>query len=57
MAIGWIYLYSKYRKVRNENSKLREKIQFEEEICTNCGYQRRDHSRDPNESCPMQGAV
>ncbi len=57
MAIGWIYLYSKYRKVRKENSKLREKIQLEEEICTNCGYQRRDHSRDSNESCPMQGAV
>ena len=53
MAIGWIYLYSKYRKVRNENSKLREEIQFEEEVCSTCGYQRRDHSRDSNESCPV----
>ena len=53
MAIGWIYLYSKYRKVRNENSKLREKIQFEEEVCSTCGYQRRDHGRDSNESCPV----
>jgi hypothetical protein len=40
MAIGWMYLYSKYRKVRKENSELREKIQFEEEVCSTCGYQR-----------------
>ena len=53
MAIGWIYLYSKYRKVRKENVELREKIQLEEEVCSTCGYQRRDHSRDSNESCPV----
>ena len=53
MAIGWIYLYSKYRKVRKENLKLREKIQLGEEVCATCGYQRRDHSRDSIESCPV----
>lgn len=53
MAIGLIYLYSKYRKVRKENLELREKIQFEEEVCSTCGYQRREHSRDSNEACPF----
>lgn len=53
MAIGWIYLNSKYRKVRKENLELREKIESEEEVCSTCGYQRRDHSRDSNESCPV----
>ena len=53
MAIGWIYLYSKYRKVRKENARLHQMLDAEKEICDICGFERRDHCGDEDETCPV----
>lgn len=52
MAIGWIYLYSKYRKAKNENRRLHEEHEYDDEVCDLCGYRMVQHSDDGLDLCP-----
>jgi hypothetical protein len=40
MAIGWLILYSKYRKARKDSNQLLAIEEYLSEVCENCGYTR-----------------
>lgn len=52
MALGWLWLYSRYRRNKHELESFQEERLFEEEICASCGQPRFRHADDENESCP-----
>ena len=52
MAIGWLILYSKYRKARRRADKLEEELASDDEVCVECGYPYFKHSDDGELSCP-----
>ena len=52
MALGWLYLYSRYRKSRREVRRREREDEWLEEICDSCGYPRSKHADDENETCP-----
>jgi hypothetical protein len=53
MAIGWLILYSKYRKARNKNQQYEYEHEYADEICSHCGYRFIQHSDDGYQSCPV----
>ena len=55
MAIGWLYLYSKYHKAKNENRRFQEELAYDDEICDHCGFRLVQHSDDGMLSCPTYG--
>ncbi len=53
MAIGWLYLYSWYRKAKKRLRGLEADFDSANEICAHCGYERHKHANDDNETCPI----
>lgn len=43
------YLIYKYGKRRGERARR----EYDDEICDHCGYPRRQHEDDENETCPI----
>jgi hypothetical protein len=52
MAIGWLYLYSRFRKVKKERDLLEEGLEHQNEICGSCGYPRYKHADNEEQTCP-----
>ena len=52
MALGWIYLYSKYRKAKRNLAELEAEYEDHDMICDYCGYALRQHSDDEDRACP-----
>jgi hypothetical protein len=53
MAIGWLWLYSRYRKKKREIRSIEFQDTWASEICSNCGHPRFRHAGDQNETCPF----
>lgn len=52
MALGWLYLYSRYRKTQRSLREQEFLRAAEGEICMVCSFPRRQHADDEDESCP-----
>ena len=60
MAIGWLYLYSRYRKVKRQlrerdNAAAEAADDFAElidELCDHCGHPQHKHADDEQRTCP-----
>ena len=52
MALGGLWLYSRYRKNKHKIETLEKERLSAEEICASCGHPRYRHADDENESCP-----
>lgn len=53
MALGWLYLYSRYRKTQRRLREIEEQHHIDSEICNHCGYPRYQHAADARETCPI----
>ena len=53
MALGWLYLYSRYRKAKRKLRDHEADIESAMEICRHCGYERHRHADDEQETCPI----
>ena len=52
MALGWLWLYSRYRKNKRELETMESEEAYASEICAACGHPRYRHADDANETCP-----
>ena len=53
MALGWLYLYSRYRRAKR---RLREHDLADEaanEVCEHCGYPQYQHADNEELTCPI----
>jgi hypothetical protein len=53
VALGWLYLYSRYRKAKRKLRDHETDLESANEICTHCGHPRYRHADDDNETCPI----
>ena len=53
MALGWLYLYSKYRRAKRELREHNLTADAANELCDHCGYPRYKHADNEQETCPM----
>lgn len=53
MALGWLYLYAKYRRSRRRLDDIEARLDAEYEICSHCGHPRFRHADDRHETCPI----
>ena len=52
MALGWLYLYSKYRRAKRELREIEAAEDAANEICVDCGNPRYKHADNQEETCP-----
>jgi uncharacterized cysteine cluster protein YcgN (CxxCxxCC family) len=52
MALGWLWLYSRYRKKNRQLKALEAEEEWASEICDHCGHPRFRHADDENKTCP-----
>ena len=52
MALGWLYLYSRYRRAKRRLREHDLAAEAANEECEHCGYPRYKHADDAQETCP-----
>ena len=52
MALGWLYLYSRYRRAKLELREIEAAEDAANEICVRCGHPRFRHADNEQETCP-----
>jgi hypothetical protein len=51
VALGWLYLYSRYRKVKRKTRSIERELQELREIYEACGNAQDDHDDDDYQNC------
>jgi hypothetical protein len=53
VALGWLYLYSRYRKAKRRLRDHDEAAEAASELCNHCGHPQYAHADDEQQTCPM----
>jgi ribosomal protein L32 len=53
VALGWLYLYSRYRKAKRRLRDHDEAAEAANELCNHCGHPQYAHADDEQQTCPM----
>ena len=53
MALGWLYLYSRYRRAKRQLREHDLAAEAANEVCNYCGYPRYKHAENEQETCPI----
>jgi hypothetical protein len=52
VALGWLYLYSRYRRAKRELREIEAAEDAANETCVHCGHPRYRHADNEQETCP-----
>jgi len=53
VALSWLYLYSRYRRVKRELREHDLAAEAANDLCVHCGYPRYKHADNQQETCPI----
>ncbi len=53
VALGWLYLYSRYRKAKHRLREDDDAAEAANELCDHCGHPRYKHADDEQQTCPI----
>ena len=53
MALGWLFLYSRYRRAKRRLREHDLAAEAANEVCEHCGYPWYQHADNEREPCPI----